>query len=90
MKPNLSVKFAGIFMKNPVMNAAGTFDADEDSVKLYRAKEIGAVVTKTICLNKIVGNPPAKNYGSGRRVDQSDRFAGAGSKSFCGGKDIRV
>jgi dihydroorotate dehydrogenase (NAD+) catalytic subunit len=57
MKSNLSVRFAGVFMENPVMNAAGTFEAEQDCISLYRAKEIGAVVTKTIRLNKIDGNP---------------------------------
>jgi len=60
MKPNLSVKIAGILMKNPVMNAAGTFDAEQACVSLYRVKEIGAVVTKTICLDKRNGNPPPR------------------------------
>jgi len=56
MKTDLSVRFAGIYLKNPVMNAAGTFEPEESCVNLYQAQKLGAVVSKTITLKKRDGN----------------------------------
>jgi len=56
MKVDLSTKIAGIWLKNPVMNAAGTFEPNEMSRNLIRPEKLGANVTKTITLNKRNGN----------------------------------
>jgi dihydroorotate dehydrogenase (NAD+) catalytic subunit len=54
---DLSVEIAGIRMKNPVMNASGTMDANADTKDPYKLEEIGAYVHKTITLKPREGNP---------------------------------
>lgn len=56
MKIDLSVRFAGISLQNPVVNAAGTFEPEEACVNLYQAQKLGAVVSKTITLKERSGN----------------------------------
>jgi dihydroorotate dehydrogenase (NAD+) catalytic subunit len=56
MKPDLSVRFAGMGLQNPVMPAAGTFEPEETCVNLVQPQKLGAVVSKTITLKKRDGN----------------------------------
>ncbi len=63
MKPDLSVKIAGIKMKNLVMNACGTFDITVPGIKeLTAAEKIGAYVEKTTTLKPREGNPQPRLY----------------------------
>ena len=61
MIPNLSTEIAGIRMKNPVMNASGTFD-----LEAYRGlvdfSKLGAYVHKSITFNPREGNPQPRMY----------------------------
>lgn len=63
---NLSTKIGKLTLQNPVMNASGTFDAEKCS-DFVDINKLGAIVTKTITLNKKDGNPPPRivetNYG---------------------------
>lgn len=63
MKPDLSVNIAGIWMQNPVMNAAGTLDLEPAGVKeLVQIDKLGAFVEKSITLNPREGNPQPRIY----------------------------
>lgn len=57
-KINLTVEIAGIKMKNPVMNASGTFG--ENFFDLVNPRILGAIVTKTVTLKPKTGNPPPR------------------------------
>jgi len=59
-KVNLSINLGDLRLKNPVMPASGTFDLDEDNHLPYDTKVLGAVITKTIFLEKRLGNPPPR------------------------------
>ncbi|TZE82410.1 dihydroorotate dehydrogenase [Calorimonas adulescens] len=56
---NTSVEISGMRLKNPVMNASGTFNpADyEEYIDIGR---LGAVVAKSVTLNPRHGNPPPR------------------------------
>jgi dihydroorotate dehydrogenase (NAD+) catalytic subunit len=55
---NLAVKIGKLKLKNPVMVASGTWGLEyKDFVD---ADRLGAIVLKTITLNKRVGNPPPR------------------------------
>jgi len=56
---NTSVEISGMRLKNPVMNASGTFNpADyEEYIDIGR---LGAVVAKSVTLNPRYGNPPPR------------------------------
>ncbi|MCL2798800.1 MAG: dihydroorotate dehydrogenase [Endomicrobia bacterium] len=57
MKPDLSVDFAGIKLKNPVLTASGTFGYGYELADLIHLKKLGGIVTKTITLEPRQGNP---------------------------------
>ncbi len=59
-KPNLSIDFAGIKFKNPVLTASGTFGYGEEFAEFVDLNMLGAVVVKGISLTPIKGNQPPR------------------------------
>lgn len=59
-KPNLAVEVGGIFMKNPVMTASGTFGYGQEFAPLFDVNRLGAVVVKGLSLKPAPGNPPPR------------------------------
>jgi len=57
MKPDLSINFAGIKLKNPVLTASGTFGYGYELADLIPLKKLGGIITKTITLEPRSGNP---------------------------------
>ncbi|OEG71773.1 hypothetical protein ATZ36_02375 [Candidatus Endomicrobiellum trichonymphae] len=53
---DLSVNFAGIKLKNPVLTASGTFGYGYELADLIPLKRLGGIVTKTITLKPRAGN----------------------------------
>ena len=58
--PDLSVKIAGIELKNPVMVASGTFGYGEEYAKYIDLNKLGAIVVKGLSLTPREGNPPPR------------------------------
>jgi len=58
--PNLSVDFAGIKLKNPVLTASGTFGYGEEYADFVDLNRLGGVIVKGISLKPIAGNPPPR------------------------------
>lgn len=56
---NMEVNIAGIKLKNPVMNASGTFGL-ADYAEYVDLNRLGAVVAKSVTLNPRQGNPPPR------------------------------
>jgi len=56
MSPDLSISFAGISFKNPVLTASGTFGYGYELLDLVPLNKLGGIVTKTITLNPCQGN----------------------------------
>src|SRR5512147_1416598 len=59
-KPDLSVDFAGIRLKNPVLTASGTFGYGEEFAEFVDLNKLGGVIVKGISLKPIKGNPPPR------------------------------
>ena len=57
---DMSVKIAGIRLKNPVMTASGTFGFGEEYGEYYDLNRLGAVVVKGLTLRPRKGNPPPR------------------------------
>ena len=57
---NLETKIGKLRLKNPVILASGTSGFGKDIKELININKIGAIVTKTITLNKREGNPPPR------------------------------
>ena len=55
---NLTVKIGKLKLKNPVIAASGTWGIEYD--ELFDASKLGAVVLKTITIEKRTGNPPPR------------------------------
>ena len=53
----MSVKIAGVELKNPVMTASGTFGSGEEFGEILDLERLGAVVTKGVSLKPWEGNP---------------------------------
>jgi dihydroorotate dehydrogenase (NAD+) catalytic subunit len=59
-KPDLSVNFAGIKLKNPVLTASGTFGYGEEFADIIDLNRLGGIIVKGISLKPIKGNPPPR------------------------------
>ncbi len=57
---DLSVDFAGIKLKNPVLTASGTFGYGEEFADFVDLNKLGGVIVKGISLKPIKGNPPPR------------------------------
>lgn len=55
--PDLTVEFAGLRLKNPVMPASGTFGYGEEYSPYLDLNRLGAIVTKGLSLRPRAGNP---------------------------------
>jgi dihydroorotate dehydrogenase (NAD+) catalytic subunit len=55
--PDLSVEFAGLRLKNPVMPASGTFGYGEEYSPYMDLNRLGAIITKGLSLRPKAGNP---------------------------------
>jgi len=62
LKPqvDLSVDFAGIRLKNPVLTASGTFGYGEEFADFVDLNLLGGVIVKGVSLKPIKGNPPPR------------------------------
>jgi dihydroorotate dehydrogenase (NAD+) catalytic subunit len=64
-EPDLTVDLAGIWLKNPITTASGTF-SPRDSGQFYDLNQLGAMITKGIAPEPWEGNPSpriAETYG---------------------------
>ena len=57
MKPDMTVKLAGLNLRNPVMTASGTFGYGQEFAEYVDLEKIGAFVTKGLSLRPRAGNP---------------------------------
>ncbi len=57
---DLSIDFAGIKLKNPVLTASGTFGYGEEYAEFVDLNKLGGVIVKGISLKPIKGNPPPR------------------------------
>lgn len=57
---DLSVKFCGVEMKNPLITASGAYGYGREYVDLYPLSTIGGISTKGTTLNVKDGNPPPR------------------------------
>jgi dihydroorotate dehydrogenase (NAD+) catalytic subunit len=58
--PDLSIDFAGIKLKNPVLTASGTFGYGEEYADIVDLNRLGGIIVKGVSLKPIIGNPPPR------------------------------
>jgi dihydroorotate dehydrogenase (NAD+) catalytic subunit len=61
-KPDLSVSFAGIGFKNPVIAASGTFAYGLEFEDIVSLEKLGGFVTKGLSREPMPGNPPPRLF----------------------------
>ena len=57
---DLTVRLAGLRLKNPVIAASGTYGYGTEYQRLAPASDFGAIITKTVTLAPRAGNPPPR------------------------------
>jgi len=60
--PDLSVNIGKIRLKNPVIVASGTFGFGEEYEDFFDLNELGAIISKGISLEPMMGNPPPRVF----------------------------
>src|SRR3982074_2039670 len=60
--PDLSVAFAGIKLKNPVIAASGTFGYGIEFEDVVHLNKLGGFVVKGLSAEPMAGNPPPRLY----------------------------
>jgi dihydroorotate dehydrogenase (NAD+) catalytic subunit len=58
--PDLSVTFAGIPLKNPIVAASGTFGYGVEFEDVVRLSKLGGFVVKGLSKESMIGNPPPR------------------------------
>ncbi len=56
MKPDLSVRFAGMLLRNPIIAASGTFGYGVEFEDVVSIDRIGGFITKGLSLEPMAGN----------------------------------
>jgi len=84
--PDLSVKFAGIHFKNPVIAAAGTFGYGIEFEDIVSLEKLGGFVTKGLSREALVGNPPPRLFETSAGMLNSIGLQNIGAPAFIADK----
>src|SRR5258708_5737937 len=89
-KPDLSVSFAGITFKNPVIAAAGTFGYGIEFEDIVTLEKLGGFVTKGLSREPMVGNPPPRLFETAAGMLNSIGLQNIGARAFIAEKLPRL
>ena len=81
-KPDLSVRFAGITFKNPIIAAAGTFGYGIEFEDIVTLEKLGGFVTKGLSREPMVGNPPPRLFETAAGMLNSIGLQNIGARAF--------
>ena len=81
-KPDLSVSFAGLAFKNPVIAAAGTFGYGIEFEDVVTLEKLGGFVTKGLSREPMVGNPPPRLFETAAGMLNSIGLQNIGARPF--------
>jgi len=81
-KPDLTVHFAGIAFKNPVIAAAGTFGYGIEFEDIVTLEKLGGFVTKGLSREPMVGNPPPRLFETAAGMLNSIGLQNIGARAF--------
>jgi len=81
-KPDLSVSFAGITFKNPVIAASGTFGYGVEFEDIVSLEKLGGFVTKGLSLEPLAGNPPPRLFETAAGMLNSIGLQNIGARAF--------
>ena len=81
-KPDLSVSFAGITFKNPVIATAGTFGYGIEFEDIVTLEKLGGFVTKGLSREPMVGNPPPRLFETAAGMLNAIGLQNIGARAF--------
>src|SRR5277367_2425108 len=80
--PDLSVSFAGIQLKNPVIAASGTFGYGIEFEDVVHLDKLGAFVVKGLSKEPMAGNPPPRLYETAAGMLNAIGLQNIGARAF--------
>jgi dihydroorotate dehydrogenase (NAD+) catalytic subunit len=80
--PDLSVNFAGIDLKNPVIAASGTFGYGVEFEDIVHLADLGGFVVKGLSNEPMAGNPPPRLYETAAGMLNAIGLQNIGARAF--------
>jgi dihydroorotate dehydrogenase (NAD+) catalytic subunit len=81
-KPEMSVSFAGLQLRNPVLAASGTFGYGIEFEDIVALDKIGGFVTKGLSKEPMAGNPAPRLYETAAGMLNAIGLQNIGSRAF--------
>jgi dihydroorotate dehydrogenase (NAD+) catalytic subunit len=80
--PDISVRLAGLSLKNPVMMASGTSEYGEEFAPFIELNQLGGIVVKGTSVEERAGNPPWRTVETASGMLNSIGLQNVGVKRF--------
>jgi dihydroorotate dehydrogenase (NAD+) catalytic subunit len=80
--PDLSVSFAGIDLKNPIIAASGTFGYGIEFADIVHLDRLGGLVVKGLSREPITGNPPPRLFETAAGMLNAIGLQNIGARAF--------
>jgi dihydroorotate dehydrogenase (NAD+) catalytic subunit len=80
--PDLSVNFAGIQLKNPIIAASGTFGYGIEFEDIVHLDKLGGFVVKGLSKEPMAGNPPPRLYETAAGMLNAIGLQNIGARAF--------
>jgi dihydroorotate dehydrogenase (NAD+) catalytic subunit len=80
--PDLSVSFAGIQLKNPVIAASGTFGYGVEFEDVVHLSKLGGLVVKGLSREPMIGNPPPRLWETAAGMLNAIGLQNIGAEAF--------
>jgi dihydroorotate dehydrogenase (NAD+) catalytic subunit len=80
--PDLSITFAGITLKNPILAASGTFGYGIEFEDVVHLNRIGGLVVKGLSREPMTGNPPPRLYETAAGMLNAIGLQNIGARAF--------
>jgi dihydroorotate dehydrogenase (NAD+) catalytic subunit len=81
-QPDLSVRFAGIELKNPIIAASGTFGYGVEFEDIVHLDRLGGLVVKGLSKEPMTGNPPPRLYETAAGMLNAIGLQNIGAQAF--------
>jgi dihydroorotate dehydrogenase (NAD+) catalytic subunit len=82
VRPDLSVRFAGIELKNPIIAASGTFGYGVEFEDIVRLDRLGGLVVKGLSKEPLTGNPPPRLFETAAGMLNAIGLQNIGARAF--------
>src|SRR5579862_6096876 len=80
--PDLSVSFAGIDLKNPILAASGTFGYGVEFEDVVHLSKLGGFVVKGLSREPMIGNPPPRLWETAAGMLNAIGLQNIGAQAF--------